>query len=189
MHDRGSLFAPASIAVLGLALALGTAGGCQLDPRALPAGAEGMQVNGNGGHPGGSGGAPGDPNDPFGICLTDQHDFGWFDCSTHDTTCTGWGSTTCGSGGCVSTDHAVCDHTCQTAADCPIPATGNVHPICHPYVHACQLPCDANSTCPDGLTCQSTAEWGLSDAAGNRIPPPFQCMQTLTATDSDGGRP
>ncbi len=53
----------------------------------------------------------------------------------------------------VNTDtitSCACRPSCVTDADCPIPSTGDVGPVCE---RSCVLPCDASSRCPDGQVC------------------------------------
>jgi hypothetical protein len=169
----------ASLVTIGVGIGMAIVAGC--DPIPLPAiGSSGVQAQEVGAD------KPANPADPFGSCLvTDVNGFLVnFDCSQGHTTCTGWGSgVTCDGGSCPpQTFHMVCDHPCYVAADCPIPATGSSRAVCHPDFHTCQLPCDASTTCPDGHTCQATAEWGLFDGAGKPIPLPFMCMQTISVT-------
>ena len=126
---------------------------------------------------------PADPDDPFGACEVvggPTEGLIEFRCSQGGVACTGWGAAGgCNEIGCYAEPfNAICDHHCETDADCPVPETGDVEPVCHTGVRACQLPCGPGDTCPDGFTCKSTAEWGLSHESGP-IPPPFQCMQTL----------
>jgi hypothetical protein len=166
------------LVTLGLALAFGVLAACDARPLS-PVGSSALAVQDQ----------TANPSDPFGACLVDQHTHGWFDCSQGNTTCTGWGGGTCVQGDCPAVYHAVCDHTCQVDADCPVPATGNVQPICQTSVHSCQLPCDNNHSCPNGYVCQSTRDWGLFDGSGNPIPAPFMCMQTINDSgEADGGR-
>jgi hypothetical protein len=122
-------------------------------------------------------------DDPYGTCvLGGDSDVFPFRCNRPDTACTGWGgglSRPCAEGSCLhQTFHVVCDHTCETADDCPVPLSGDVVPVCIERVHACQLPCDDDTSCPDGYSCQSTADWGLSDADGP-IPLARLCLQTF----------
>gem|GEM_PF-6536355 len=61
----------------------------------------------------------------------------------------------------VSGDGCLCTYYCEVDSDCPTPATGTARPICQPYgdyivnghTADCRLPCDANTVCPDGMTC------------------------------------
>lgn len=124
------------------------------------------------------GAATADPADPYGSCEpVAEADFPSFPfgCSTPDTACTGWGSAF------NSTYFVVCDHTCETSADCPTPSTGDAVPTCLDSVHACELPCDDETTCPNGYQCVSTEEWGLS-SGGEPVPLPFICMQLYTVS-------
>jgi hypothetical protein len=57
-------------------------------------------------------------------------------------------------GNCI--DQCWCGPACDTLADCPTPATGNVVPVCDTVNYdpgLCVLPCDGGSTCPDGMAC------------------------------------
>jgi hypothetical protein len=61
----------------------------------------------------------------------------------------------------------LCRKYCQVDTDCPLPATGTATPICVPFgdvvenghTAACSLPCDAFTTCPSGMECQSGECW------------------------------
>ncbi|KYG10747.1 hypothetical protein BE21_10140 [Sorangium cellulosum] len=53
---------------------------------------------------------------------------------------------------------AVCLYECETAADCPQPQSGTATPVCNSY---CSLPCDENTTCPNGMEC-----WHLHHGPG-----------------------
>lgn len=121
--------------------------------------------------------------DPYGACELDLDTAVFpFRCNVPDTACTGFGTGTRVIGpettSFVETYHVVCDHICETAADCPVPRTGNAEPVCLDSVHACELRCDDDLTCPDGYVCQDTGNWGLSNSYGN-IPLPRICMQTF----------
>lgn len=50
-----------------------------------------------------------------------------------------------------------CAPLCVTAADCPIPSTGDVGPTCEEGGR-CLLPCDASSRCPDGQECMTRTD-------------------------------
>jgi hypothetical protein len=45
---------------------------------------------------------------------------------------------------------ALCNYECDSDAACPTPQSGDVVPVCN---YVCQLPCDGESQCPDGMTC------------------------------------
>lgn len=49
-------------------------------------------------------------------------------------------------------DACACLPRCETAADCPIPSTGDIAPVCNAH-QQCALPCDASAQCPDGQSC------------------------------------
>jgi hypothetical protein len=128
---------------------------------------------------------PANPDDPSGACVAAEPDNLFWShyrhrCTQRGASCNGfggsgcmWSSVTGGSCG-KSTLYMVCEHTCEVAADCPIPATGDVAPICAAGHHGCYLPCSAGSRCPDGYQCQSTAAWG--ELPGR---PASICMQRI----------
>lgn len=124
--------------------------------------------------------------DPYGSCQVPEGSTEHFpfECSTGTTTCTGWGGP-CTPEGCDDY-YVVCDHTCMSDGDCPVPLTGDAVPVCNESVHACNLVCDETTTCPDGYVCQSTEQWGLLDSNGAPVPPPFLCMEVFTATPGAG---
>jgi hypothetical protein len=131
-----------------------------------------------------------DFSDPFGGCQittsSPGNDIFPLACSQRGAACTGGGSGSCGPEGCAQVFHAMCDHTCQVDADCPVPSTGDSRPVCQTAFHFCQLPCDDATACPSGYTCQASASWLPQDTNGNPLALPFLCMQTITVT-SDGG--
>ncbi|XXX72793.1 hypothetical protein WMF30_34605 [Sorangium sp. So ce134] len=45
---------------------------------------------------------------------------------------------------------ALCVYECEVAADCPQPQSGTATPVCNSI---CSLPCDENTTCPNGMEC------------------------------------
>lgn len=61
----------------------------------------------------------------------------------------------------VSGDGCLCTHFCEVTENCPVPSTGNAIPECVPYgdfeidghTAECTLPCDADTTCPNGMFC------------------------------------
>jgi hypothetical protein len=124
-----------------------------------------------------------DPADPYGACTLAQAPSPYgaqttYQCSTGGD-CTGWGSGTVSCpGNYDETDHMVCDHPCDTDESCPVPGSGTAIPVCLSTVHACELPCDDTTLCPDGYACQSTDDWGVSSS--NKLP--FMCMQTMRVT-------
>lgn len=128
-----------------------------------------------------------DPSDPYGSCeLTNSRGLP-FACSVSGVPCAGWGGASLGL--CADADceteafRVVCDHSCAMDIDCPVPSSGNAVPVCISGLHACELPCDESTTCPDGYACESTASWGVEH---NGVPAtlPFICMQTLSASFS-----
>lgn len=59
---------------------------------------------------------------------------------------------------------ALCNYECATDADCPTPQSGDVAPVCN---NVCYLPCDGDSTCPDGMACHHEDHGdGPKDAQG-----------------------
>ena len=61
---------------------------------------------------------------------------------------------------------SVCATVCQTARDCPLPASGDASPACDllspglPRLTGCLLPCGPDSACPDGMACVGAAGLG-----------------------------
>ncbi|WP_437910126.1 hypothetical protein WME95_20675 [Sorangium sp. So ce327] len=62
---------------------------------------------------------------------------------------------------------AQCNYECETAEDCPRPPSGTATPVCN---SVCELPCDANTTCPSGMEC-----WHMFHGPGLRDEQGF-CM-------------
>lgn len=63
-----------------------------------------------------------------------------------------------------------CADACGDAADCDVPATGDVAPVCNDFgnnIFLCQLECTPQDTCPDGMECQ----FGYCGWA--ELPPPY----------------
>jgi len=68
-----------------------------------------------------------------------------------------------------SGDGCLCTHFCEVTEDCPVPSTGNAVPLCVPYgdfevdghTAECTLPCDAETTCPDGMFCSGAGCIGV----------------------------
>lgn len=68
-----------------------------------------------------------------------------------------------------SGDGCLCTHFCEVTEDCPVPSTGNAAPECVPYgdfevdghTAECTLPCDASTTCPDGMFCSGAGCIGV----------------------------
>lgn len=108
---------------------------------------------------------PADPNDPFGSCMDSDPNDTWpfASCSNKETGCYGWGTTQ----GCTDGDFGcahlwqVCDHICEEASDCPVPATGDAVPAC--MQTRCVLPCNEATVCPDGFVCASATQIGAED--------------------------
>src|SRR5690606_38680966 len=78
-----------------------------------------------------------------------------------------------------------CTLPCVTAADCPIPSTGDVTPACEEGGR-CLLACDASSRCPDGQECMTRtdrssvcmARFGVGWRGCGPAPPPVRETRT-----------
>ncbi len=110
---------------------------------------------------------PSKPTEPVGVA--DESD-PWGACVVNDTQSDGEFPGTCSSTGgvCEGTSEigydsgpggdypfgnfwVTCQHACEEDSDCPVPGTGTAEPECG--IVGCQLPCDDNTTCPDGFFC------------------------------------
>jgi hypothetical protein len=127
------------------------------------------------------------PQDPFGTCFV-YHDESpdhrrVVACSSPAA----WQCNSCDTGELEECDgmpcavrNNYCVHPCTLDSECPLPATGNSVPRCNEgglLTRHCVLPCDETTTCPDGLFCQSTADYPGTDL--HNWLPPSMCVQRL----------
>lgn len=90
-----------------------------------------------------------------------------------------------------------CADACEDAADCVVPETGDVAPVCNEFnggVMLCQLDCTPQDTCPDGMECQfGYCGWAelppppppYGDCENN--PPEDACIATDTCVEAKAG--